>query len=131
MLTDPIADVLTTIRNGQHARLAYVSSPSSKFKKDVLQVLKEEGFIKDFVEEEVGKNKKVLKITLSYYNNDAVIQDIKRISKPGVRIYSTKDKLPKVRNGLGIAIVSTSKGVMADYKAREQNLGGEIICSIF
>jgi small subunit ribosomal protein S8 len=72
-----------------------------------------------------------LKITLSYYNNDSVIQEIKRISKPGVRIYATKDKLPKVRNGLGIAIVSTSKGVMADYKAREQNLGGEIICSIF
>jgi small subunit ribosomal protein S8 len=131
MLTDPIADLLTTIRNGQRVKLAYVSSPYSGFKKRILEVLKDEGYIQDFSEVETGVNKKSFKISLSYFENSAVISEIKKISKPGVRNYSSKDKLPSVRNGLGMLIVSTSKGVMPCYKARQQNLGGEIICSVF
>ncbi len=129
MMTDPIADMLTRIRNGQSANKESVSLPSSKLKTAIAKVLKEEGYITDFKTEQVGKHK-VMTIALKYYNGAPVIEEVKRISKPGLRIYKSKDELPKVLGGLGIAIVSTSKGVMTDRAARAIGHGGEIICTV-
>lgn len=130
-LTDPIADMLTTIRNGQQVKLASVSCPASKMRKGILNVLKEEGYIRDFGEEEVRTGIKRITIQLKYHQGQPVIRQIKRVSKPGLRIYSSIQDLPRVNNGLGIAILSTSKGILADYKAREANVGGEVICNVF
>lgn len=127
-MQDPIADMLTRIRNGQAARKETVSLPSSKLKVAIAKVLKEEGYIVNYEVSE--SNKPELTITLKYFEGKAVVEQIKRVSRPGLRIYKGKDALPKVMGGLGIAIVSTSKGVMTDRLARKEGLGGEIICFV-
>ena len=111
--------------------LSSIEIPSSKFRKNILTILKNEGYIKDFFIDKSEKNKISLKISLKYYEGDPVIKEIKRISKPGRRVYSRALSIPKIQNGLGLAILSTSKGVMSDAEARKNNLGGEIICRVF
>ncbi len=130
MLTDPIADYLTRIRNAILRQYATVEVPASNMKKAITKILKEEGYIEDY---EVIDDKKqgIIKITLKYEDGVSAISGLKRISKPGLRHYSTAEKLPKVLNGLGIAIISTSKGVMTDSKARSENVGGEVLCYIW
>lgn len=129
MMTDPIADMLTRIRNGQRAGKLSVSMPSSKLKTSIAGVLKDEGYIADFrVQDESGKA--VMSVDLKYYEGRPVIEDLKRISRPGLRIYKSKDELPKVQGGLGVAIVSTSKGVMSDRAARAAGEGGEVLCYV-
>ena len=130
-LTDPIGDMFSRIRNGQMRSLNSIKIPSSSFRRNILEILKKEGYIKDFYIEKQENNKTSLKINLKYYYGDPVIKEIKRISKPGRRVYSRSSSIPKVMNGLGLAIVSTSKGVMSDTEARKNNLGGEIICRVF
>jgi small subunit ribosomal protein S8 len=130
-LTDPIGDMFSRIRNGQMRSLNSVDIPSSNFRKNILKILKNEGFIKDYYIEKSQNNKTNLKINLKYYEGDPVIKEITRISKPGRRIYSRANSIPKVMNGLGLAILSTPKGVMSDVEARKNNLGGEIICRVF
>jgi small subunit ribosomal protein S8 len=128
-MTDPIADMLTRIRNAQMAEKLAVTMPSSKLKVSIAKVLKDEGYIDDFaVRENSGKAE--LDIALKYYAGHPVIERIERISKPGLRVYKGKDDLPRVMNGLGVAIVSTPKGVMTDRKARASNVGGEVLCIV-
>ena len=129
--TDPVGDMFSRIRNGQMRFLNSIVIPSSNFRKNILEILKKEGYIKDFFIEKKENNKISLKIALKYYEGDPVIKEIKRISKPGRRVYSRATSIPKVMNGLGLAILSTSKGVMSDSDARKNNLGGEVICRIF
>ncbi len=129
--TDPIGDMFSRIRNGQMRLLASVVIPSSKFRRNILEILKNEGYIKDFYIEKSENNKISLKINLKYFEGDPVIKEIKRISKPGRRVYSRATSIPKVMNGLGLAILSTPKGVMSDAEARKNNVGGEIICKVF
>lgn len=128
-MTDPIADMLTRIRNGQSAGKENVILPSSKVKAAIAKVLKEEGYIADFMTEQKGSHAQMT-IMLKYFNGKPVIEEVKRISRPGLRIYKSKEELPKVLGGLGIAIVSTSKGVMTDRAARALGHGGEIICTV-
>lgn len=128
-MTDPISDMLTRIRNGQNARKVSVSIPASAVKIAVAKVLKDEGYITDF--ETLGEGAtKTLSVELKYFEGTPVIEKVERVSKPGLRIYRGKDALPKVLGGLGIAIVSTSAGVMSDRQAREQGIGGEVICVV-
>jgi small subunit ribosomal protein S8 len=128
-MTDPVADMLTRIRNGQMAEKLGVSMPSSKLKEAIAKVLKDEGYIENFaVRENAGKAE--LDIELKYYAGRPVIERIERVSKPGLRIYRGMQNLPRVMNGLGIAIVSTPKGVMTDRKARSVNVGGEVLCIV-
>ena len=129
--TDPIGDMFARIRNGQMRNLNSVEIPSSNFRKNILEILKSEGYIKDFFIEKTVNNKTSLRISLKYYECDPVIKEKKRISKPGRRVYSRANSIPKVMNGLGLAILSTPKGVMSDVEARKQNVGGEIICRVF
>ena len=129
--TDPIADMITRIRNAQLRTLNSVSIPSSKFRARILDVLKEEGYIADYKFLSDAKNKGSLIINLKYNNGLPVIKEIRRISKPGRRIYTKADSIPKIQSGLGIAIVSTSMGIMSDNDARSKNIGGEIICKVF
>ena len=128
-MTDPIADMLTRIRNGQGARKVSVSMPASKAKEAVAKVLQDEGYILGFATEGEGATKE-LTVELKYFEGVAVIETIQRSSKPGLRIYRGKDELPKVLGGLGVAIVSTSAGVMSDRQAREKGIGGEVICVV-
>lgn len=128
-MTDPIADMLTRIRNGQAAGKKNVKIPSSKLKLAIAKVLKEEGYINDY-NVEVNRNHSEMTVDLKYYNGSPVIEKIKRISRPGLRIYRSKDELPKVLGGLGIAIVSTSNGVMTDRAARAIGHGGEVLCTV-
>ena len=128
MMTDPIADMLTRIRNAQSAGKADVTMPSSKAKLAIAGVMKEEGYITDFTVSSDAKP--TMTVTLKYYQGNPVIDEMKRVSRPGLRIYKNKDELPKVLNGLGIAIISTSAGVMTDKKARSEGRGGEVICTI-
>lgn len=128
-MTDPIADMLTRIRNGQKARKVSVSMPSSSAKAAVARVLKDEGYITDFSTAEDG-GKAELTVELKYFEGRPVIEHIARVSKPGLRIYRGRQSLPKVQGGLGVAIVSTSAGVMSDRQAREQGVGGEVICVV-
>ena len=130
-LTDPIGDMFSRIRNGQMRSLNSVDIPSSIFRQSILRILKNEGYIKDYYIEKSKNNKVNLKINLKYYEGDPVIKEIKRISKPGRRVYSRATSIPKVMNGLGLAILSTPKGVMSDSEARKNNVGGEIICRVF
>ena len=130
-LTDPIGDMFSRIRNGQMRLLNSIDIPSSNFRKNILKILKEEGYIKDYYIEKSENNKNNLKINLKYYEGDPVIKEIKRISKPGRRVYSRANSIPKVMNGLGLAILSTPKGVMTDANAKKNNVGGEIICKVF
>lgn len=128
-MSDPIADMLTRIRNAQQVNKNSVSMPSSKVKIAIANVLKEEGYIESFgVKEEGGKAE--LNIALKYYVGRPVIERLERVSRPGLRIYKGRDELPNVMNGLGVAIVSTSKGVMTDRKARATGVGGEVICYV-
>ncbi len=130
-LTDPIGDMFSRIRNGQMRSLQSVNIPSSIFRQNILKILKNEGYISDYYIEKNENNKSFLKINLKYYEGDPVIKEIKRISKPGRRVYSRATSIPKVMNGLGLAILSTPKGVMSDTEARKNNIGGEIICRGF
>ena len=130
-VTDPIGDMFSRIRNGQLRFLNSVVIPSSNFRKNILEILKNEGYIKDYFIEKQVNNKITLKVTLKYFEGDPVIKEIKRISKPGRRVYSRATSIPKVMNGLGLAILSTPKGVMSDTEARKHNVGGEIICRVF
>ena len=130
-LMDPIGDMFTRIRNGQMRSLNTVEIPSSNFRLKILEVLKNEGFITNFFLEKKENNKKTLKVDLKYYEGLPVIKEIKRISKPGRRVYSRAVSIPKIQNGLGLAIISTPKGVMSDSEARKMNIGGEIICKVF
>ena len=129
-LSDPIGDMFTRIRNGQLRSLSFVKIPASKFRLKILEVLKAEGYIKNILVED-EKNKRNLKVDLKYYEGNPVIKEIKRVSKPGRRVYSRASSIPRIQNGLGLSILSTSKGVMTDIDARKNNLGGEIICRIF
>ena len=130
-ITDPIADLLTRIRNAQSSKHETVKVPASNMKKAICQILVDEGFIKNFVVEEDGKQG-MITINLKYtINREGAIKGIKRVSKPGLRIYSNAEELPKVMKGLGIAIVSTSKGVMTDAKARKENIGGEVLAFVW
>jgi small subunit ribosomal protein S8 len=128
-MTDPVADMLTRIRNAQMAEKQSVSMPSSKLKVAIAKVLKDEGYIDDFAIRENGA-KPELDIALKYYAGHPVIERIERVSKPGLRVYKGKDDLPRVMNGLGVAIVSTPKGVMTDRRARAGNMGGEVLCIV-
>ena len=128
-MTDPIADMLTRIRNAQRSEKQRVAMPASKLKSAIAQVLKDEGYIEDFaVRSQEGWPQ--LEISLKYYAGKPVIERIERVSRPGLRIYRPKDELPKVMNGLGVAIVSTSRGVMTDRKARGMGVGGEVLCIV-
>ncbi len=130
-MTDPISDMLARIRNGQQAKLYTVSSPASKLRKGVLEVLKGEGYINSYTEAEDENGKPCLHIELRYVDGSPVIREMKKISKPGRRVYSGIDNLKKFYNGLGIAILSTSRGVLSDYDARKQGVGGEVLCCVF
>lgn len=127
-MTDPIADMLTRIRNGQQAHKAEVNMPASNMKQAVAAVLKDEGYIEDFAVD--SEAKPTMTVTLRYYQGKGVIERLERVSRPGLRIYKAHDELPRVMNGLGVAIVSTSKGVMSDRAARADNQGGEVICIV-
>ncbi len=129
--TDPIADMLTRIRNANSAKFKTVDIPASKMKKSIAQILFDEGYIKE-VEEIDDNNQGIIRVSLKYTDKGKnVISGLKRISKPGLRIYAAKDELPKVLNGLGIALISTSKGVMTDKKARELGIGGEVLAYVW
>ena len=129
-MSDPISAMITIIRNVQMVNKSYVCTDMSNTKESILKVLKDEGYINDYEVKEMENNKKRLKIKLKYFQGKPVISNIKRISKPSLRIYKSKNKLPKVLGGLGVAIVSTSKGVMTADTAKNQNCGGEIICTV-
>ena len=128
-MTDPVADLLTRVRNGQSANKAEVSMPSSKLKVEIAKVLKDEGYVDSYAVNDV-EGKATLNIQLRYYQGKPVIDKIKRVSRPGLRIFKGKGELPKVNGGLGIAIISTSKGVMTDQAARTAGEGGEVICTV-
>mgnify|MGYP001460453515 FL=1 len=130
-LVDPIGDMLTRIRNGQMRSLNKINIPFSNFRLKILEVLKKEGYIIDFDIDNAKQKIKFLSVDLKYYEGQPVIKEIKRVSKPGRRVYSKATSIPKVLNGLGLAILSTSKGVMSDTDAIKNNLGGEIICKVF
>ena len=129
-LSDPIGDMIARVKNAQARKHKKVELPSSKFKSKIADILKNEGFIKDFkVSTEEKKN--ILSLELKYHSGNPVISNFERVSKPGRRIFSSADSLPKINNGLGIAILSTPKGVMTDIDARKQRVGGEVICKVF
>jgi small subunit ribosomal protein S8 len=129
MMTDPIADMLTRIRNGQAAEKRAVAIPGSKMKQAIAKVLRDEGYIDDF-ETRVEDGKNILEVQLKYYQGEPVIAELKRVSKPGLRVYKSVDDLPSINGGLGVAIVSTSKGIMTDRAARKAGVGGEVICAV-
>ena len=130
-MSDPIGDMLTRIRNGQRARQAVVASPASKLRANILEVMQREGYIRGFTREQIRPGVSELRIQLKYVDGEPVIREIARVSKPGRRIYSRLTELPRSYNGLGISILSTSRGVMSDNEARVAKLGGEILCRIF
>jgi small subunit ribosomal protein S8 len=129
--TDPIADMITRIRNAQLRKLSTVTIPNSKLRAKILDVLKVEGYISTYKISSENQNTKSLIVDLKYNNGVPVITDISRVSKPGRRVYTKADSIPKIQNGLGIAIVSTSRGIMSDNDARSKNIGGEVICRVF
>ena len=129
-LTDPIGDMLTRIRNGQRARKDSIVSPASKLRVRVLDVLQREGYIRGYSEEDLGPAKGI-RIELKYFEGQPAIKHVARVSKPGRRVYSGSQDLPRVMNGLGITIVSTPRGVLSDAEAREQNVGGEVLAEVF
>ena len=130
-LTDPIGDMISRIRNAQVRLLNNVKVPSSKFRVKILEILKQEGYISDYKLLSSADEKNIISVDLKYNNGIPVIKEIKRVSKPGRRIYARATSIPKIKNGLGLAIVSTSKGIMTDDDARNKNVGGEIICRVF
>ena len=130
-LADPIGDMITRIRNAQLRTLYNVKVPNSKYRAKILEVLKQEGYISNYKLLPDSKNKSSLVVDLKYYNGLPVIKEIKRVSRPGRRVYARADSIPKIQNGLGLAIVSTSMGIMSDSDARLKKVGGEIICRVF
>lgn len=130
-MTDPLGDMLTRIRNGQQARKSKITSPASKLRTNVLEVLKREGFIRSFSQREVRRGISEIEIELKYHEGDPVIREISRVSKPGRRVYSGIKDLARVYDGLGISILSTPRGVLSDSEARDQNVGGEVLCRVF
>jgi small subunit ribosomal protein S8 len=130
-VNDPIGDLITRIRNAQQRNKSKVSTPGSRLRKSVLDVLKTEGFIRDYATVEHKNGRTEFEIELKYFDREPVIREISRVSKPGRRVYVAAKNLPRVNNGLGIAIVSTPKGVMADHEARDANVGGEVLCTVF
>ena len=130
-ISDPIGDLLTRIRNGQAARLSSVHCPASKLRVNLLEVLKREGYIRDYAVSEKDGGKTELNIELKYSEGQPVIREIKRVSKPGRRVYTQIKDVPRVYNGLGISILSTPRGVLSDREAREANVGGEVLCRVF
>jgi len=130
-MTDPIGDMLTRIRNGLRANKQAVKSPASKTRQRILDVLQREGYIRGYRRDDLGDNKAELVIELKYHEGEPVIRTINRVSTPGRRVYSSVRDLPRVHNGLGISIVSTPKGVLSDAEARESNVGGEVLCTVF
>ena len=130
-LSDPIGDMIARVKNAQSRNHKKVDLPSSNFKAKIADILKNEGFIKDFKINNEDNNKTILSLELKYHSGNPVINAFERVSKPGRRIFSSADSLPKINNGLGIAIISTPKGVMTDIDARKQRVGGEIICKVF
>jgi small subunit ribosomal protein S8 len=130
-MNDPIADGITRIRNGQRAFLPKVSMPNSKKMRMLCEALLREGYIRAINVRDTGNNKSELDVELKYFDGAPAIKEIRRVSKCGRRIYSSIDALPKVRNGLGVSILSTSKGVLSDFEARQAHVGGEILCSVF
>jgi small subunit ribosomal protein S8 len=131
MVNDPIGDLLTRIRNAQMRKKSRVSTPGSKMRARVLDVLKSEGYIRGYSETEFDNGRKEFDIELKYFEGQPAIREIKRVSKPGRRVYSSVESMPRVANGLGITIISTPSGVMADHEARERNVGGEVLCTVF
>jgi len=129
-LSHPIGDMVARIRNGQNAGKETITVPNSKLRAAVLSVLKEEGFIEDFQKQEIDEHRSNLVVTLKYVGGNGAIQEISVVSKPGRRVYSGSAKMPRVLNGLGVAIVSTPHGVMTDHKARLMNVGGEVLCKV-
>lgn len=129
--SDPLGDMLTRIRNGQGAKKATVVSPWSKLRENVCAVLKSEGFIRDYRMEEKDNNKRDLIIELKYSEGKGAIREVHRVSKPGRRVYSSVIEMPRFYNGLGVVVVSTPQGVMADHQARAANVGGEVLCQVF
>ncbi|MFO1089862.1 MAG: 30S ribosomal protein S8 [Hyphomicrobiales bacterium] len=130
-VTDPIGDMLTRIRNAQQRRKSKVTTPASKLRARVLDVLQQEGYIRGYAQVDYGSGRSEIEIELKYFDGEPVIRQINRVSKPGRRVYATVDTLPTVFNGLGISILSTPKGVLSDNEARTQNVGGEVICTVF
>ncbi|GJD80882.1 30S ribosomal protein S8 [Methylobacterium gregans] len=131
MVNDPVGDMLTRIRNGQQRRRNVVQTPGSRLRASVLDVLKSEGYIRDYAVSDLGNGRTEFAIELKYYDGKPVIRSIQRVSKPGRRVYSSVGELPRVADGLGVTIVSTPQGVMADHVARERNVGGEVLCQVF
>jgi small subunit ribosomal protein S8 len=130
-MSDPLGDMLTRIRNGQMAAKSAINAPASKLRANVLEVLRREGYIRGYETVDLGGGKSELNIQLKYHNGEPVIRELRRVSKPGRRIYAGVEDLPKVYNGLGIAIVSTPRGVLSDAEAREARVGGEVLCTVF
>ncbi len=130
-MNDPLGDMLTRIRNAQMRAKSTVRSPSSKLRQRVLDVLQDEGYIRGYEVIDEGNQKPEIEISLKYFDGEPVIRELKRVSKPGRRYYSGVTGMPQVRNGLGVSIVSTSKGVMSDARARAENVGGEVLCTVF
>ena len=130
-MTDPIGDLITRIRNAQQRAKSKVSTPGSKLRERVLEVLKSEGYIRGYATVEHGDGRSEIEIELKYFDGAPVIREIARVSKPGRRVYSSAQGLPRINNGLGVAVISTPKGVMADHAARDANVGGEILFTVF
>ena len=130
-MSDPLGDMLTRIRNAQMRRRSTVLTPGSRLRANVLDVLKSEGYIRDYSTADYGNGRSEFTIELKYYEGEPVIRRIQRVSKPGRRVYASVDQMPRVADGLGVVIVSTPQGVMADHEAREKNVGGEVLCQIF
>ena len=130
-MTDPLGDMLTRIRNAQMRRKQFVVTPNSKLRAWVLDVLKSEGYIKSYEIEKTASGTDTIKVSLKYFDGEPVIKELKRVSTPGRRVYLGVDNLPKVRQGLGVAVVSTSKGIMSDSQARQSRVGGEVLCTVF
>jgi small subunit ribosomal protein S8 len=130
-VNDPLGDMLTRIRNAQLRKKGKVTTPGSKLRANVLDVLEQEGFIRGYSTTDLGNGRTEFDIELKYFDGQPVIKEIQRVSKPGRRVYSAVDQMPRVANGLGITIMSTPKGVMADHAARENNVGGEVLCKVF
>ena len=130
-MNDPLGDMLSRIRNAQMRSMSKVSTPASRLRVSVLDVLKSEGYIRGYSTTELGNGRTEFDIELKYFDGSPVIREVSRVSKPGRRVYVSVGNLPRINNGLGIAILSTPKGVMADHEARDQNVGGEILCTVF
>ena len=130
-MSDPVADLLTRIRNGQRAKKSSIQTPASKLRANVLDVLKREGYIRDYSQGNIRKGVDEITIELKYFDGEPVIKEINRVSSPGCRIYSKIKDLPRIYNGLGIAILSTPHGVLSDAEARAANVGGEVLCHVF